>query len=178
MKILRAIITRNKRRSISWLSALAIGLALLAGCADNNENKNTDICTPSPTGSDRDCDGDGVVNDVDVDDDNDGLIEISSLQDLDKIRMDLNGDGTHNDGASGTGHIGDMGAPTRYRHSRQHDKLWCGRTVRLRIGAFARLCGCRKLRQQRHQPRMVSGGRRQRHGGQRRFKLRRKRLRL
>ena len=28
------------------------------------------------------------------------------------MRFDLNGDGIHNDGGTGTGHIGDMGAPT------------------------------------------------------------------
>ena len=61
---------------------------------------------------DGDCDGDGVRNSIDVDDDNDGLIEISFLEDLNMINFDLNGDGAHNDGSGGTGHIGAVGAPT------------------------------------------------------------------
>ena len=55
--------------------------------------------------SDHDCDNDGSANDVDVDDDNDRLIEINFLEDLDKIRNDLNGNG------DGSGAIGTMGAP-------------------------------------------------------------------
>ena len=38
-----------------------------------------------------DCDGDGVNNDIDVDDDNDGLIEISFVEDLHNVRFDLVG---------------------------------------------------------------------------------------
>ena len=58
-----------------------------------------------------DTDTDGDNDDIDVDDDNDGLIDIWTLEDLDKVRFDLNGDGTHNKGSGSSGHIGAIGAP-------------------------------------------------------------------
>ena len=70
----------------------------------------TDNCPTNANANQVNSDGDSEGNVCDVDDDNDGLIEIGFLEDLDKIRLDLNGDGTHNDG--GSGHIGAMGAPT------------------------------------------------------------------
>ena len=58
--------------------------------------------------ADMDDDADGMNDSIDVDDDNDGLIEINFLEDLDAVRHDLQGFGTHNDGTSTT-HIGNTG---------------------------------------------------------------------
>ncbi len=41
----------------------------------------------------QDSDGDGIPNGMDVDDDNDGLIEVHSLEDLDRMRFQLDGSG-------------------------------------------------------------------------------------
>ncbi len=41
----------------------------------------------------QDSDNDGIANAMDVDDDNDGLIEVHSLEDLDRIRFQLDGSG-------------------------------------------------------------------------------------
>ena len=73
--------------------------------ADQNGNGIGDAC-------DDNIDGDNFNNSEDVDDDGDGLIEIHYLEDLNKVRFDLNGDGIHNNGSTVTGHIGDMGAPS------------------------------------------------------------------
>lgn len=59
----------------------------------NQEDVDTDgqgdVC-------DNDADNDGVANDVDVDLDNDGLIEISTLEQFNWVRNDLTGSSRHN----------------------------------------------------------------------------------
>ena len=75
---------------------------------DEFDNDRSRSCTATFGNADSgtaDCDNDGSKNNDDVDDDNDGLIEINFLEDLDKIRNDLDGNGEGSDA------IGTVGAP-------------------------------------------------------------------
>ncbi|MFC3152785.1 thrombospondin type 3 repeat-containing protein [Litoribrevibacter euphylliae] len=56
---------------------------------DTDNNGQGDVC-------DNDADNDGVANELDVDLDGDGLIEISTLEQLDWVRNDLTGSARHN----------------------------------------------------------------------------------
>ena len=74
---------------LSFILTLLLSVLLLTGCGGGGG------------GSDKieDTDGDGFPNSVDVDDDNNGLIEITSLEQLDWVRNDLAGASlTDNDG--------------------------------------------------------------------------------
>ena len=125
------LLLMGKRALFFTAIATMLG-ALLVGCAkdNNNERRNTiidtadsdgdgvlddtDNCPTVPNGGSgqtEDMDGDMAGDACDVDDNNNGLIEIHFLEDLNKIRFDLNGNGSHNN-VGGMGHIGDMGAPT------------------------------------------------------------------
>ena len=53
-----------------------------------------------------DCDNDGTRDDADIDDDGDGLIEIATHEELDRVRYALNGDGR---GSSGGGALDTRG---------------------------------------------------------------------
>ena len=59
-----------------------------------------------------DDDGDGRVNREDVDDDNNGLIEIHTLDDLARLRVDLNGDGIPDGNIGEVTPVGSTGCPS------------------------------------------------------------------
>ena len=68
---------------------------------------------------DLDDDNDGFPDEVnattpaDVDDDNNGLIEIRTLDDLARLRVDLNGDGTDDGNITGITAVGSAGCPAK-----------------------------------------------------------------
>ncbi|MBL4827625.1 MAG: hypothetical protein JKY66_07930 [Spongiibacteraceae bacterium] len=67
-------------------------ITLTMTVTDNNAATSSDSVTISVSGGDfQDADNDGITDEMDVDDDNDGLIEISSLEELDWVRNNLLG---------------------------------------------------------------------------------------
>ena len=74
---------------LAFILTLLLNVLLLTACGGGGGGGGTS----------DDADGDGYANSVDVDDDNNGLIEISSLEQLDWMRNDLAGTSlTDNDG--------------------------------------------------------------------------------
>ena len=98
MKILNHFLKRHSVAVVAGLVVITLTI-LLAGCPDETSS--------GALGSDRD--GDGIPNSTDIDDDNDGLIEISSLEQLHNMRYDLAGN-SYKTSASDTGDT--TGAPT------------------------------------------------------------------
>ena len=94
-------------------------------CPDDHNPNQADVSTFLPS------DGLGDACDTDVDDDDDGLIEINSLEDLDAIRNDLDGDGA-------------AGAGCYHRTYRSHRRA-DSRPARLRVGARSGFRGRRQL---------------------------------
>ncbi len=89
-------------------------------CDDDDDNDGvkdtTDLCPTGVTGwtsnASADNDGDGCRdNDEDVDDNNNGLIEIRTLDDLARLRDDLNGDGADDGRIPEITSVGSMGCP-------------------------------------------------------------------
>ncbi len=66
-----------------------LSLMFLSACGGSGGGNNAQM---PPVNVITDTDGDGVLDDVDIDDDNDGLIEISTLEQLDWMRNDLAGE--------------------------------------------------------------------------------------
>ena len=68
-------------------------------------------CTTSSLTEDQDDDNDGTEDAADVDDNNNSLIEIDTLDDLARLRDDLNGDGTDDGNIGEVTAVGSMGCP-------------------------------------------------------------------
>jgi hypothetical protein len=101
-------------RHLNILLALSVCSALLFTACGGGSGSRGDI----------DSDDDGVLNTVDVDDDNNGLIEISSLEQLDAMRNDLKGSSLNGDdtgcpktGCNGYELVADLDFDTNHNNS-------------------------------------------------------------
>ena len=101
MKILPKPAPTGWAKALGYTVIVCVSMILLVGCPDEPGG------TPTPVNND--VDDDGVLNADDVDDDNDGLIEISSLEQLHNMRYDLTGN-SYKMNAADAGNT--AGAPT------------------------------------------------------------------
>ncbi len=78
----------------------------------NPKQTNTDGADDGGDACDPDADDDTHLNTVDVDDNNNGLIEIHTLDDLERLRVDLDGDGEADQTIAGITAMGSVGCPS------------------------------------------------------------------
>ncbi|WP_019529140.1 hypothetical protein [Dasania marina] len=86
---------------------LSSSILILASCGGGGGGGSSAATDSDKDATSEDLDGDGVNNSSDVDRDNNGLIEISSLQQLDWVRHDLLGTARNN----GAGNADSTGCP-------------------------------------------------------------------
>ena len=77
----------------------------------NPKQANADGANDGGDACDPDDDDDNTPDATDVDDDGNGLIEIRTLDDLARLRVDLDGDGTADQDIDGITTVGNTGCP-------------------------------------------------------------------
>ena len=105
LPIINSATTLTIRRFV-LIIAMAAFVAFLSACSDDNDdptNRNVNSTVGGGDSDGDDSDGDDVANSVDVDADDDGLIEITTAQQLNQIRYNLSG----NSFKTSAGSIGD-----------------------------------------------------------------------
>ncbi len=112
-----AAVGQPARNAINLLLTIVLSVVLLAACGGGGGGGTTitnqdAACPRGDSDQPVDSDGDGCSDLVDVDDDNNGLIEIRTLDDLARLRDDLNGDGTDDGNIDEITSVGAVGCPS------------------------------------------------------------------